>query len=178
MLPPGRISFYCRSPSDPRLANHDSSSRMLHDSEHRNARPIFHGSPYLIHIHAIPLLRRFTATNCTCNHPPCSGIPKGPRNCQGVSALDTVSSRERSIPKHNQSVCDDVGNAKVKRRERITRDNVLQHKHSLSTKWHQYMPNSFTSTVPLTTEPAKPPAIKAKPRNKTSRAFQATPVPE
>lgn len=31
---------------------------------------------------------------------------------------------------------------------------------------------------PLTTEPARPPAIRAKPRNRTSLAFQATPVPE
>ena len=41
---------------------------------------------------------------------------------------------------------------------------------------HRILMASFPS--PLTTEPASPPAMRAKPRNRTSLAFQATPVPE
>ena len=107
------------------------------------------------------------------------------------------SRRASSVPDHDEPVGNDVGNSEIERGKGRLCHHVFQDQDSL----HEHLRSAHSSSVTAspfatgkadssadasqrqtqgyarTTLPASPPAISAKPRNSTSRAFHATPVP-
>ncbi len=132
-------------------------------------------------------------------------ILRDPKN-DGATDSQSIQHKPKHLdvlPEHDQPIRDNVRDAEIQCRKRIIGDNVFQHQNSLQhvvSPLSSTFPNSVSSLKPLpvpinephppslpppppkedlllTTLPANPPAISANPRNRTSRAFQATPVP-
>lgn len=103
---------------------------------------------------------------------------------QRIAELVPVSkhlevSGSRNIPNHNQRICNDVGDAEPEGGEAVVRNNIFENHDSLPWGAMSALFNRERPARPIhTTLPARPPAIRANPRNKTSLAFHATPLPE
>ena len=93
----------------------------------------------------------------------------------------------KNKPQHNQPIGHNVCNPEVECLQRILLDKILEN-HDRLVESAIIPPQGINNKVKraqrekkpyilLTTLPAKPPANSANPKNKTNRAFQATPLP-